>query len=696
MEDDLKNKRQSQESTMKKRLEERRKKALESVSADTAEAAAEELRLVQEAATELAAQRAQLDAEEAAERERTYLEHQASEAAAAADLQAKEAEAAMIAAKAAVIKTFNASTSQAKKEADAKAEVEARKAKQAAAEAEHDAEKNKKGSTAKDKLLERRKAKEAELKTKKESALAALEDKQKADAETRERLREAKAAWTTKISDIIKVSKALGLGENEREDKCYNEALDLVPVEQLMEAVTFIQHERHSKKRTALLKAHFDERVKKIKDATEKTVHDKTNAKVALLSRLGDEGASEEEIERQLTELNNAYALRLNEDESSINAELEPAHMQAMIDLRQELLEDISRACELYGDEETRKKLSEDGASQEEELRAYQVKLEKEQKESEEALKKQKAEAEQALRIKMAKDLDEMKAMLEKEQSIADREIERKKKDLLKQKEEYNQKKAEEAMGDIVDIEKDRIRMEFEMKNSEALAELDELKTKNKSNLKERLNRRRKDPAVAAAEAAAKLAQQAPAATDATAASPPTSPRPAEIPAGHVMVGGYDPSENLAKMDEKLDKLERLVLAFEKRMREDEMNNKTKHSSAHASSPIGTDPDAATSGYTLGASGEYLDRFEPTPGTALESMEDADIALTEKARIEYGVHLATKVSPTFKMLRIRIAKTLPPAPSHVTGNAFINSYRYNEEQNCLYVHHKRLDRKSVV
>lgn len=83
---------------------------------------------------------------------------------------------------------------------------------------------------------------------------------------------------------------------------------------------------------------------------------------------------------------------------------------------------------------------------------------------------------------------------------------------------------------------------------------------------------------------------------------------------------------------------------------------------------------------------EYHDPTEPSPGDALVPVPELDIAVQERARIDFGKRLAALIG--IKNLDIQVAKSLPP-PS-ASHNAFAHSYCYRVEDHVLFVHHNRL------
>lgn len=83
---------------------------------------------------------------------------------------------------------------------------------------------------------------------------------------------------------------------------------------------------------------------------------------------------------------------------------------------------------------------------------------------------------------------------------------------------------------------------------------------------------------------------------------------------------------------------------------------------------------------------EYRDDNEPTPGDTFQEVPDEDIHIQEKARLEFGLKLATLIG--IKGLSIKVASSLPP--SLASNNAFRDSYFFREEDNTLLVHTNRV------
>jgi hypothetical protein len=212
-----------------------------------------------------------------------------------------------------------------------------------------------------------------------------------------------------------------------------------------------------------------------------------------------------------------------------------------------------------------------------------------------------------------------------------------------------------------------------------------------KAKLADRLNRRRSTAQPAgmaiaglnAAAAAAGAAGDGSAGQPAAATPAPAAPvkkvtKPAAATGEGVAAAMADPAmvQSIQLIESKLERIEKVISAI---------SAQQLAAKEQVTAPVAPVASPAPSS-AVPAVVAYQDRDEPAPGEALILVPDIDIAVQERARIDFGKKLAVMIG--IKNLDIQAARSLPPpAASH---NAFSNSYFYRPADNVLFVHQNRL------
>ena len=694
----LDSKKKQQEESLKQRLADRRNMKLKQTESDQERKKLEE-ELAQEEQQMLQDLMRQQLAEEEKERERQRQEQEAQLAKVLQDLQNAEVEAAIALAKEKTVNTIKSMQTQVEQDTNLR-EVQKLRAMHDANEEKRLTDLEQSKAAGKGKLEERLAAKRAkrekELKEKEEKALAELLAKQQAEAEEKERLRQAKMSWMEKVQEVLQRAKGMKVSTREKEDYCCKETLGkkgLVPEIQINEAVQMILKERHDQEMTALLTANFDERITALRQAVEKVIEEKSNAKIALVERLSEESASNEKISQELLRLDSDFNQKQLQAEKNATAALEEKHLRSQLDLKKQQLQEIAEQVSFYTDPEALKRLSQQSTSlsPEEQLQQYQQRLEAERKQREEQLLKERMESEEKLRHKLQEEMNKLEAEISQEQKKVEAEFEKKRQEMLKQKEELTKKQLNEKES-LENAEKQRILSNFEKEAAAALESLNQDRLNKKARLTERLNRRRStavpqlpagglqnlptqspsEDLVKSSETVQQLGRQE--------SQPKLAPKPkasAELAAVAIPPAL---TQSMQLIETKLERIEKVISALEK------SGLPVTSSSAPAAVQLPAPTQAAQPTTASPHLPAYQDRDEPVPGERLEVVPDSDLAVQERARVDFGKRLATMIG--LKSLNIQSATSLPP--SGLTNNAFSNSYSYSAEENTLFVHHNRL------
>jgi hypothetical protein len=191
---------------------------------------------------------------------------------------------------------------------------------------------------------------------------------------------------------------------------------------------------------------------------------------------------------------------------------LDREHTKQQMSLRQRQLEEISAAINMYSDSTQLAKLNElSEQSHLEIMSEYRSRLATEKATREERIQKEREESEAKLRLEHEESLVKMKQQLQDEEMKEQREIETKRNQLLKQKEEFEKKQQNET-NSLHKQEKQRILDTFEKEITAVNEQLVLERGRRKSKLEHRLaaQRKLKSDTAAAAKAATMPTKSAP------------------------------------------------------------------------------------------------------------------------------------------------------------------------------------------
>eukprot|EP00599_Poterioochromonas_sp_BG-1_P015133 CAMPEP_0173155160 /NCGR_PEP_ID=MMETSP1105-20130129/13936_1 /TAXON_ID=2985 /ORGANISM="Ochromonas sp., Strain BG-1" /LENGTH=2955 /DNA_ID=CAMNT_0014071525 /DNA_START=806 /DNA_END=9673 /DNA_ORIENTATION=- len=650
--------------------------------------------------------------EEEKEKERQRQEQEAALAKVLQDLQNAEMEAAIAAAKEKSMNSVKAMQAQVEQDNHMK-EVQKLRAIHDMKEEKRQQEISQAKTQGKEKLNERlaakRAKKERELKEQEEKAMAELAAKQKAETEEKERLRQAKLSWTEKLQEIINNAKnnMKSVTAREREDYCCQQVFNnpksnlRIPDIQLNEAVSLIMKDRHDEEMTSLLTRNFDERITSLRGAVESIIEEKSAAKIRLVENLSERGAGDDMIRQELTKLDEDFTQRQLQAEKAATASLEEKHVKAQLSLKKQQLAEVAEIVSLYTDPETLKRIQQQTAegknlSPEEQLQQYQQRLENERKAREAQLQKEREESEQRLRQQLQDEMKRLESEIASEQKKVEQEYEKKRLEVMKQKEELNKKQMNEKEA-LENLEKQRILQNFEKEQAAAIESLNADRLNKKARLTERLNRRRSTAVVTPLSLSA--VEETKPAGEATALSAmhrvdsavklggsrskAALPTLNETGAATVTIPPQL-TQSISLIESKLERIEKVISALEK-------SGITSLASQPVvqPAPVAAPAPAAVPAPTPAAPPQipvYQDRDEPAAGDRLEVVEDSDLAVQERARLDFGKRIAAMIG--IKNLNLQSATSLPP--SRLSNNSFSNSYHYTAEDNTLFVHHNRL------
>ena len=585
----------------------------------------------------------------------------------------------------------------------------------------------------KERLAEKRLRKEKELREKEESALAELKKKQEVERQEKEKLRQAKMVWSERLAEAAEKADKAGLTGLSKEDFCFKETIGkkLVPESHLSEIAQAIMKDRHSAAMTELLNTQYKNRVTAIKSAIEKVMTEKAEARIDLVDKLVSRKSTDDFIKVSLADLDTKYSAKQIESEEAAVLILEREHMKNQMDLRQKQLEEISTAINMYSDAESLAKLSEmSGVSKEDELIAYRNRLEAEKKATEKKLLAEREANEAKLRSEYQANLEQVREKLDNDRKKEEAEIEEKKKQLFRQKKEFEKKQADES-GRLNQKEKQRILETFEKEINAANEALTNDKKRRKMNLEQRLAARKKKstpskeldpsptspvivPPAPSFSGPASTPQHQVSTATLTATTPELS---------HVLgvverkLGQIDALIKTQANDSlKLERMNQLLMSLEGDVHSDhpgspkkggltdKLRQKLKKGSSRTS--VDGSGEAAVHMHTIEdkldrllqsqklsdatsspASGVvYYDEGNPPQGEELSVIPQKKLSGPQNARIAFGVRLAEMVG--IDAITINPVTSLPP--SQLVNNAFKNSYHYNHDSKELFIHVDRL------
>jgi hypothetical protein len=710
------------EENLKKRLADRRQSQLRQ-AADVDAKKKLERQLAEEEKQRMIELQKELAAEEERRKEEQRREQDAKLAAALDEVKKAEMAAAIAAAKEAAMKSMQEEQLKNEQEQNLK-EAQKRREVHTMIESTMKEQEERHKVAQKSKLQDRLQAKKVKRdKDQKEAeakALAELQAKQLAESQAREQARLARMTWVEKVQAVMERVKTMHVTVSEGEDYCCREVLTqpgLVPDAQLNEAVSMVLKDRHDAEMTQLLTSNFDERLVALRNAVEQVIESKAATKMALLEAYGaKEGVEdvkdpkqEEELKQKLLALDDDFMRRQVNAEKQATSALEDRHMRAQMDLRKRQLSEVATIVALYTDPATLQRIqASSGQSQEEALQAYQRKIEDEKKARESAMEAERVAAEHALRAKLQEEMSQIQQAMEAERQQHEAEIEKKRQEILRQKEEM-QRKQEDEMGTLDKQEKARILAAFEKEEAAKLEALNRDKADKKARLSNRLSMRRASTATPHSPQQALAGASAAASTSSGFPVPQTQPsgdlvRSGEIvsktkttrpPATHVADPALSSalpeiittqiSQSMQVFENKLERIEKVLAALEKggvfqAQQQQQQQQWQELAMGEATSKTAASASAAPSVPA------YHDQEEPPAGDALDIASEIELPVQERARLDFGLRLASMVG--VRNLKILAAKSLPP--SAATGNAFCNSYQYTVDENTLFVHKSRL------
>eukprot|EP01042_Synura_sphagnicola_P000785 gene785-873_t len=746
---ELKRLRAAEESVLNEELaakHARQEKSLKAKLANSRKLKLEELEARQASANQIAAVKAELDRQEVEAVERLRKEmvkekqqqmssklkkHATNIAKAVQETKIKDANAAAFAAK-----TLALQAAQEMKEREEKEALNAelrRKREEMSKEEERLNKIQQLGQTYGQNRLEQRLAakrlkREKELRLEEEEMKAELVAKQAVELQDQERLKRSRLMWMDRLKEASLEADNMELIGLEKEDYCLKETLGkgIVPPAQLSEAVARVQSNRHTSQMRDLLSAHFNERVEALREAVSGIYEEKSTKREQLIRTLGEEGANEERISLELAKLDKEYDERRRAAEQSVSESLEVVHTQAQLELRQTQLLESSDAIRFYCDEKTMLALSE-GASpddQSKKFKEYKERLERENLERKFKLEEERKAMEARLREEHEKLVSRLREQLLVDQAREEEEIERKRQQLLRQKEE-NESKHALAKVEMQAQEKNRILSEFEKESAaREKAKEDERKSKRtklqnrlaakKAERKPQLEAKAELEIVIPKDPSSKVISSVDANKDSVKSpSAPVGETKAELlnrmkfrdsvkavlrrSTNNLVAGSGDRPDagyatglarSIQLIEAKLDKIDKVMSQLELSQAKilEGGTNTGLGTSTEPTRMIDVENERRSSITAQRVSSSfYQDMDDPAQGDELIVVSEDDLHERETARLLFAKQLSERVG--LKNLTIKPVKSLPP--SSLFQNAFRNSYTYVEISNTLYIHLNR-------
>ena len=568
------------------------------------------------------------------------------------------------------------------------------------------AEKFKGKSKLEQRLAAKKDNKERELRTHEEEAKAALLARQSAEAKEKEKLRHAKAIWVEKLQDASEMADKLELEGLERERYCLEATLGqgIVPGAQLTEAVGRIQNKRHAEEMKSLLTKHYEERIQALNDVVTSIYNDKYRNREELIKQLKERNAGDEEMRVALASLDAHYDQLQRNAELETTGSLEAVHTQEQLELRQRQLQEAAQAIQLFSDVSSISQLSgNSGKSQEEQLVEYRQRLERENYERNLKLEQDRKETEAMLRKEHEAKVKQLRDALLAEQAKEEAEIEKKRLELLRQR-ELNEQKRSTAKVEMQAQEKARILSEFEKESAAAEKAREDERMSKKMKLQNRLAEKKAVQKKAIIESTAKLSLASPPTTvGSEAAVPHTLSDKALTPTRSQLKTDLSArlrfkdsvrsviqksTDSLGSVNQGREALPvgiaRSIQLIESKLdRIDEMMTQLKLQAPSQSTSLAPGRERRDSADSGGYG--YQDTEDPAAGEILTPVADEDLLERETARLTFARQLAERVG--LKGLTIKAAKSLPP--SNLDRNAFRNSYLYDSTMKTLLIHTNR-------
>jgi hypothetical protein len=537
-----------------------------------------------------------------------------------------------------------------------------------------------------DRLAEKKARKERELKEQEERALEELTKKQALEKEEKERLRQAKMVWSERIQEASTEAAELKLEGRPKEDFCFRETLGkgLVPDTHLSEAAQMILGPRHSEEMSTMLKIHYAQRQVAIKEAVEKVMHEKAEARISLVDKLVSRKSTDEFIKLSLGDLDTKFSKKQSEAEEGAILLLEREHTKQQMSLRQRQLEEISGAINLYSS-----LVNVNQKSPQELMMEYRLELEKEKERQEKEIMREREEREKQLRAENETALKKLEQELQKSKDEEEAAVKLNQFEYHKKKAEESEKKRKEEQQQILDKYKQAEQAKQEALNHERLQQKNKTQARREEKRRKsvlergdsgnslqglgsprgglespRLEQRRTGLIIQRGDSSLLGQPSIPEHGGDQTVAAPVAPSAESNP---VFL------KSLHQIEEKLSRLDSLMRVLE------------------ANLPVVTSVPPPTTPAPVAAPAEvppYQDAMNPPQGNELIVIPAQDLSVQEAAKLTFSQHLLQLLGLT--NLEVQIAKSLPPSSNGYEHNAFKNSYFYDDHAGVLFIHLNRL------
>jgi hypothetical protein len=539
-----------------------------------------------------------------------------------------------------------------------------------------------------DRLAEKKARKERQLRELEERALVELAKKQALEKEEQERLRQAKMIWSDRVLEASNEADDMKLEGRSKEDYCFRETLgkSLVPDTHLSEAAQMILGPRHGNEMSSMLKIHYAQRQTAIKDAVEKVMHEKAEARIDLVDKLVSRKSTDEFIKLSLSDLDTKFSKKQAEAEEGAILLLEREHTKQQMSLRQRQLEEISGAINLYSNI-----VNLNEKSPTELMMEYRLELEKEKERQEKEIMKEREERETQLRAEHEAALKKLKDELNRSKEEEESVLKLNQFEYHKKKAEETAKKSKEEQQKILDKYK-----QAEMAKQEAL---DRERLNQKSKMNARREEKRRKSVLERGDSLNSLSglDSPRGGLDSPRGQAMDSPRGGRrtgivIQKGDSSVLDHTIPENeeaktVAPQAAPSQDLNPMLLKSINQIEEklSRLDNLMKVLESNAHHPV---PPAPATPQPIAVPIPYVDSMNPPEGNGLIQVSQEELSVQETAKLTFSQNLAQLLG--LAQLEIRVARSLPPATDGYKSNAFKGSYFYDEGAQVLHIHLNRL------
>lgn len=229
--------------------------------------------------------------------------------------------------------------------------------------------------------------------------------------------------------------------EKEEEKNLLMSALQVVPEEEIEEAIELVLEQRHSKETTDMLRRHYVERSQILRDALESLFQEKIMQRNKLQKEMNAEGRLPEEINAAIKELELQYEAKQNEVEHKVRSEVEARHAEELLELRQRQLNEISDAFKQLAPEDVlKRKQMEDASREAEEIEAFRRQMEKDREERIRRIQEEKNKMEDEIKHQNEEELKKIEKEHEdrimRERKLAEEQMQARRALMLKEQEE--------------------------------------------------------------------------------------------------------------------------------------------------------------------------------------------------------------------------------------------------------------------